>query len=1057
MSFRRSAAVALAAAALVSGCKKVTKEPPVQEIVIAAFNSPVLPGSSTPALPTPNDLALQAAAAMPASAQRSLLAAFVNAGGFPSDQAVGITVPLKRIVFDEATSRYVVATPPLVDPATLTTGGAAATVVVMKVDVSPPELVNVEPDIENCTAGQIAIRKAKGPSGSRAWAPGRYAFAIRGGMRGVKTTTGQTVSPDQAIALVVPNRDLSNPENRPIGFPPELAGPVDSVRRALWLPLDWGDAGGVWTAAPSGSIVPAFIAVSSIIRAEEVVSIATFEVAPAIPTAPVDSASGIAPLPIDLLRTGPGGTIALNAAFGPAAQGLTTLDGFSTTAMMFAPVTVPVDASTVDGSTVHLFKLSGGTATLLKELRQEFARVGSGGDPSGAAYVAEPTPITTSQGMLVAPGVPCAAAGGCSLLVALQPAVGVAVPAPLRGPLGKDEIHLPPLDEFADYAVVITTSVKDMLGRPLRKSTVAKILTDPGFDPVATSSVDGTSLLAGIPDATATALRRMREQLVPVLSELQAATGKTAADVALAYTFRTQGRMTSTALALVKAPYDGPVAVGVSSDPDAVTTFTPAQVAAAYGVSETVLTAPGSIAELAEVKFHSVSWLLASRNEGAFDPANATTETITALVTIPDPSLVAGTCPTSFDTVTYTPVAYTASKCAPLVVFEHGLTSSKAAVLPLAAALAARGFVVAAIDLPMHGERSYCSGSGPNAQALADAMCCPAALCGEKSVCAFKSNLRTPGVDLDAGGEIQVGMCELESAPGVRGRMLDHRFDSDTTPSPKGTAFASANRLISLNFFRVRDALRQDVIDVSALVKALAPVGKSSDAFAAHLESTHGIAVDFSKVYWVGHSGGVFAGTASLAANPRITRAVAYAGGATAIDVFANPESHFNAALVDLLGGAGIAPGTPDYLKFLQIGKWILDPADPANFARYVVPGGLFTAFAVPPLDPDLVALWPSQPAREVLTQLSICDGTVPNAQNTLLSALLGLPVPAPPTTTTGRVQWFSQTGAGTCPGDQVSHSNIIDFATPSLTQQAQTAIGSFLATPANVATPVTP
>ncbi len=106
------------------------------------------------------------------SAQRSLLQAFVNAGGFPSDQAVGITVPLKRITFDAAANTYVVGTPPLVDPATITTAGATATVVVMKVDVSPPVLVNVEADVANCTTGQLALRKAKaGPAGSRAGRP----------------------------------------------------------------------------------------------------------------------------------------------------------------------------------------------------------------------------------------------------------------------------------------------------------------------------------------------------------------------------------------------------------------------------------------------------------------------------------------------------------------------------------------------------------------------------------------------------------------------------------------------------------------------------------------------------------------------------------------------------------------------------------------------------------------------------------------------------------------------------------------------------------------------
>ena len=315
--------------------------------------------------------------------------------------------------------------------------------------------------------------------------------------------------------------------------------------------------------------------------ASELASFATFEIAPSIPTAPVDSGSGIAPLPLDLLRTANSGkTIAFNPSFGPAAQGLTTLDGFSTTALIFAPVTVPVDVSTVNACNVLLYKLANGGATLLAEFQREAgASAGAGCLPTGvgpaaAAYLIEPTPLTTTQGNFVVPGVQCAAAGGCSTLIALQPAVGV--------PSGPG-FYLPPLDEATDYAVVITTSVKDMLGRPLQKSTIGKILTSSGFDPVATSSVDGKSRLSGIPDATATALQKMREQLAPVLASLPG--GRTAADVALAFTFRTQGGIAQVqplnlplplhALTLAKYPYG--TSAGVVTDPDAVTTFTPAE------------------------------------------------------------------------------------------------------------------------------------------------------------------------------------------------------------------------------------------------------------------------------------------------------------------------------------------------------------------------------------------------------------------------------------------------------------------------------------------------
>jgi hypothetical protein len=446
---------------------------------------------------------------------------------------------------------------------------------------------------------------------------------------------------------------------------------------------------------------------------------------------------------------------------------------------------------------------------------------------------------------------------------------------------------------------------------------------------------------------------------------------------------------------------------------------------------------------------------------GAFDPGHLSSELVTAIVAIPDRSLVTGTCPAAPPAIpagAYAAMGVTA--CAPLVVFEHGITTSKTDVLMVAASLASRGFVVAAIDQAMRGDRSYCSGSGPNAQAAADAMCCPAALCGVASTCNFYPNLSTP-VDFDpaTNSTIQIGLCE--TAPGVRGRMLSHRFDNDALPSPKGTAFASANRLLSMNFFRLRDAFRQDVVDESALVMALAPIGPpvpgSSDAFASYLRDKYGIAVDFTKVYLAAHSGGAISGTQTMAVNPRISRAVTYASGATFIDIAANPQSHFHQTLVSLLPPG--TEGTPTYLKLLQMAKWVLDPAEPANYARYVVPGSLPSPFSFAPFDTTpLNAFWGTQPARSVLAQMSLCDDTVPNPQNLTYVGMLGLAAPATPATSTnGRVQLFSQTTAMQCPpaspSDAVTHGNIIDFATPSLTGLAQSYMGDFLVSPVDVPT----
>ena len=71
--------------------------------------------------------------------------------------------------------------------------------------------------------------------------------------------------------------------------------------------------------------------------------------------------------------------------------------------------------------------------------------------------------------------------------------------------------------------------------KPIGPGTVAKIL---GFSNAV--SIDGKSQLSGIDDATAFGLESMRLQLKPVFAAL-ADDGVTKSQVAMAYTFRTQG------------------------------------------------------------------------------------------------------------------------------------------------------------------------------------------------------------------------------------------------------------------------------------------------------------------------------------------------------------------------------------------------------------------------------------------------------------------------------------------------------------------------------------
>jgi dienelactone hydrolase len=961
MSLRRIAPLLLA---LVASCARSVGHEATPESVDSSVFDP-----ANGAVPLPNDLALTTAPTLPDGAQKDLLLAFAAQGGFPNDIEVPITIDFTRTaVGSGATSA------PTLDLSTVT----PATVVLLKLGAlgAAPAAYDTSPGAVTQTQSgsrtTLHLRAPKAADGSRNWEPGaHYAVAVRGGPNGVKTADAQQIHASPTMYLLLAGKNLADPANQALLPDPSL-GPVLEALRQSYLPV--------------------FMVVDAVFPSRELANLQTFQIAPSAGTGiRVDQTAGVVPLPFDLLRSDPDGTIIDNPGFGPAAAGLDTLDGFSTTAMMLAPTSGPIDAGTVAGN-VFVFKLGAGAPSLVLDVLSALVA----GHPEQAGYVAEPPQITQA----------CASAtGSCANLIGLQPAVG----APTGTPAGT--LFLPPLAESTEYAVVVTKGVKDAAGTSLVRSTLAKIILDVAH-PV---SVGGKSQLAGIDDNSAAMLEHMRGQLATVFPALPG--GKTKADVVMAYTFKTQS-ITPTAIQLAQLPYAAAAPVGTVT---AATFSTPAQAAADYGVPAALLPAAG-VAEVDDVTFVTLD-LLDPGNQGAFDPAHPTPKPITAVVAIPPAAAVTGACPAGIAT----------AKCAPLVVFRHGITRSRGDMLFLAASLTSRGFVVAAIDLAKHGDRTYCSA---NDQCLPGDTCVPNAALG------------TP-VDAVAPGTCQVGL-------------LRHRMDCDTIPTcltaPKGLPFASGNYLVSLNLFRTRDTLRQDIVDTTLLTLALArPVplrgGAAPDAFASHLDAA-GIAVDPTKVYLVGQSLGANEGVLSVATNPRFSRAVLAEGGATAIDVFANPASTaFHPDLVALLLTATppIVENTPQYLQFLQIAKWVLDPADPANFA------GTLAGDAGHPRLPIGLPFAPAG-ATDLLVQAALCDDHVPNPQNELLAGLVGFPPPDPATAGTGNFQWFMTGATGaTCPANAATHGVLLDFASPTLTGAAQATVGDFLSTGAGQPTPVRP
>jgi dienelactone hydrolase len=235
----------------------------------------------------------------------------------------------------------------------------------------------------------------------------------------------------------------------------------------------------------------------------------------------------------------------------------------------------------------------------------------------------------------------------------------------------------------------------------------------------------------------------------------------------------------------------------------------------------------------------------------------------------------------------------------PVVIFQHGITRARTDVLGVAGGLTAQGFAVVAIDAVDHGSR------------------------------AVRISNAAPGCS-----DVTVGI------PGPRPDL-----GPDPTVHPECYA-----PVLSPNLGATRDGFRQTVLDLEQLVTSLKACGTTNCGK---------LKVDPTRISYLGHSliggnlGAVVVGGTDVAAG------VLDAAGAGWFDILENTEqtAKFQCPLVDALIDAGVLMGAkfdptagtglcttdawktmPGYQQFAGIGRWILDPADPANFGHWLAP-----------------------------------------------------------------------------------------------------------------------
>jgi len=235
-----------------------------------------------------------------------------------------------------------------------------------------------------------------------------------------------------------------------------------------------------------------------------------------------------------------------------------------------------------------------------------------------------------------------------------------------------------------------------------------------------------------------------------------------------------------------------------------------------------------------------------------------------------------------------------------VVIFQHGITSNRTAVLAIADTLAQFGYTTVAIDLPLHGivfqENEDPCADDPSSQA-----------------CAI-FQLRQEGRERHFGVDL---------------------VDNDGDDGPDGLIDPSGEHFFNLASLQTsRDNLRQAVVDLFGLTNAI-------QAAASNNVDLNGTGNDDfqNNIKFVGHSLGGIVGGVFLANEPAVGDAVlGMSGGGIAKLLDGSPQ--IGPDIRAGLKARRLTPGTPAYEQFLGAAQLVIDSGDPLNYANLTKAGG---------------------------------------------------------------------------------------------------------------------
>jgi hypothetical protein len=226
----------------------------------------------------------------------------------------------------------------------------------------------------------------------------------------------------------------------------------------------------------------------------------------------------------------------------------------------------------------------------------------------------------------------------------------------------------------------------------------------------------------------------------------------------------------------------------------------------------------------------------------------------------------------------------------PVLIFAHGIFRNRTDMLAVADSFADSGFVVAAIDLPLHG--------------ITDAT---------NIFYAARGNPLYAGLQLPASGSIE-RTFDLDVTNNTTGAS-----EADGQVDPSGTSFINLTSILT-----TRDNLREAAVDLITLARSL-PYMK--------LDAGPPDDIDPNAIHFLGHSFGAIAGGLYLGVATRTdvtTGTLAMPGGGIAALLRDSPT--FGPRIAAALRTRGIVPGTTEFEQFIRDAQTVVDPGDPSNY-----------------------------------------------------------------------------------------------------------------------------